>query len=404
MDKVAHRVKERRAKAPMRKTTGVPAALGALALVALTWQPACAVARAHPRIQSAQVPSVVSREPGNSAESACLIDVDTGRILYEKNADKRMRIASLTKIITAWIAVRSGKLDQMATASANAARQEGSSIYLTAGEKQTLRALTYALMMRSGNDAATTIAEFLDGSTEKFAAHMNRDVRGLGLTHSHFMNPHGLDHDDHYSTAHDMAVITAAALHNPVFKAIVSTRYYSIPWAGQKWDRKLRNKNKLLWMMAGADGVKTGYTKKAGRCLASSATRDGHQVALVLLRDGNDWLDSMHLLTFGLTGFERRNITELVCRDYEAQVRYGAKERVRLRTQGSIVYPLHRDETAAIEARTHIRTLSAPVREGIAAGDVEYWLQGRKLGTVKLVAAESVAPKGFWGRLRSIFS
>lgn len=405
MDKVAHRVKERSGQPEISRVKRLVVTLcSSLMVVGLIWQPLSADARTRTRLPQVAVPKVVSQAPGNSAETACLIDVDTGRILYEKNADKRMRIASLTKIITAWIAVRSGKLDQVATASQNAVRQEGSSIYLAPGEKQTLRALTYALMMRSGNDAATTIAEFLDGSTEKFAEHMNRDVRGLGLTHSHFVNPHGLDHDEHYSTAHDMAVITAAALHNPEFKKIVSTRAYTIPWQGQKWDRKMRNKNKLLWMMDGADGVKTGYTKKAGRCLASSATKDGHQVALVVLRDGNDWVDSMHLLTYGLTGYERRNVAELVHRDYVAAVRYGVRNDVALRTLGSVTYPLLRDETAEIEARTQIKTLSAPVRKGAVAGRVEYWFKGQKLGAVQLVATESVEPKGFWGRLRGIFS
>lgn len=404
MDKASHTVKKRDRQRMLRRSVRLAGAvIGSLVIASVTLVPS-ADARTRPRTQQGTVPSIVVHEPANSAESACLIDVDTGRILYAKNPDKRMRIASLTKIITAWIAVRSGRLGETATASANAVRQEGSSIYLSEGEKQTLRALTYALMMRSGNDAAATIAEFLDGTTGKFAEHMNRDVHALGLTHSHFMNPHGLDHDEHYSTAYDMAVITRAALQNAEFRKIVSTKYYTIPWAGQKWERKMRNKNKLLWMMPGADGVKTGYTKKAGRCLASSATKDGHQVALVVLRDGNDWVDSMHLLTYGLTGFERRNVAELVHRQYVAKVRYGVAPEVVLRTQGSIVYPLHRDETAAIETRPHIRALAAPVREGAVAGDVEYWFQGHKLGTVKLVAAQPVAPQGLWGRLRSLFT
>lgn len=402
MDKAVHSVKrQERWKRVQAKTLLWLCGI----LLATTCAPSADVlARTRTRLHNVPLPSVVTREPENSAESASLVDVDSGRVLYEKNADKRMRIASLTKIVTAWIAVRSGKMDQIVTISRNATRQEGSSVYLAEGEKQTLRALTYALMMRSGNDAATAIAEFLDGSTEKFAQHMNHEIKVLGLKSTNFMNPHGLDHDEHLSTAHDMAVITATALRVPEFHKIVSTKYYTIPWPNQTWERKMRNKNKLLWMMEGADGVKTGYTKKSGRCLASSATRGGHQVALVVLRDGNDWADSAHLLTYGLTGFERRNVTEWVHRDFVTKVRFGKQDEVRLIPHGTIIYPLHRDETAAIETRVTITPLSAPVRQGQEAGTVEYRLHGYVLGKVKLVTATNVLPKGLWGQVRSWFS
>ncbi len=376
-----------------------------LAITALVFEPfGSTLALAHDTEKVGNkigVPQIVTREPQIAAESASLIDVQSGRVLYERQPDKRMRIASLTKIITAWIAVRSGKLDAIVTASDRAVRQEGSSIYLARGEKQTLRDLTYAMMLRSGNDAATAIAEFLGGSTEKFADIMNAEVRKLGLTHSHFMNPHGLDHDQHYSTAHDMAVITATALKNPTFAAIVSTKYYSIPWQGQKWDRKMKNKNKLLWMLPGASGVKTGYTKKAGRCLASALTRDGRQVALVVLRDGQDWVDSAHLLTYGITAFDRRNICDIAFREFHAPVRFGQKSEVKVVPSGHLVYPLHQDETAAIEVKTvHIDKLSAPIRVGKKAGEVVYFLHGQKIGSLPLVTAETVDAKGFFGRLR----
>jgi len=406
MDRTRHSLKRQAA----RRRTGthglkIATAVTTLCLVVSGMaSPQIASARGHSRIEVVPAPQVVTQEPANSAETACLVDVTTGRILYEKHGDRRMRIASLTKIVTAWIAVRSGKLDQVVTVSPKATRQEGSSIYLASGERQTLRALTYALMMRSGNDAAMAIAEFLDGSEAKFAEHMNREVRSLGLTHSHFMNPHGLDHDEHFSTAHDMGVITATALRVPEFHRVVSTKIYTIPMPGESWDRKLRNKNKLLWMMPAADGVKTGYTKKAGRCLASSATRDGHQVALVLLRDGNDWIDSIHLLTYGLTGFNRTNIGQLAHRDFTTNVRYGVTDRVRLQPTGSLVYPVRPDEITEIATSLHVRSLGAPVRKGQVAGFVDYELHGVKLGTLTLVAAEPVEPKGLWGRIRGLFA
>ncbi len=375
-----------------------------VAMLCASAAPDLANARTRSRIQPIAVPPVLTREPDVSAEAACLIDVDTGRILYAKHADKRMRIASLTKIITAWIAVRSGKLDKVVTVSGHAVRQEGSSVYLGTGEQQTLRNLTYAMMLRSGNDSAMAIAEFLGGNEQRFAAIMNQEVHKLGLTHSHFMNPHGLDHPEHYSTAHDMAVITAAALHNPMFRQIVSTKFYTIPWPNQKWNRKLRNKNKLLWMMAGADGVKTGYTKLSGRCLASSFTRSGRQVASIVLRDGNDWVDSARLLTYGLTAYERRNVIDLVHIKVNAPVRFGQQDRVALKAVGDVSCVFHRDETAAIEAKiVKLKSLFAPVRPGQAAGIVEYVLHGQKLGQARLVTAEGVKAKGLLGRLRDLF-
>ncbi len=408
MDKAAHNVSQEKAgqRSPgnaRRARRAVSAATFFLLVTLCAADSALARDRTHTgRLDGA--PKVVAHEPSVSAEAAVLIDVDSGRILYEKAPDHRMRIASLTKIVTGWIAVRSGKLDQVVSVSQNAARQEGSSIYLVPGERQTLRNLTYAMMLRSGNDAATAIAEFLAGSTEHFAAEMNRQVRELGLTHSHFTNPHGLDNPQHYSTARDMAVITRSALQNPLFHRIVSTKYHTMPWPGEKWERKLRNKNKLLWMMPGADGVKTGYTRKSGRCLASSATRDGHQVVLVVLRDGNDWVDSIRLLTYGLTAYERRNVAQWVHREYRAKVRYGVAQSVLLVPRGRLVYPLHRDETAAIVDHVgRLRTLAAPVRPGQLAGYVEYRLHGQTIGRLPLVAAGEVKAKGLFGRLRELF-
>ena len=364
-------------------------------------QPATAMAARH--IPQLALQKKVLHVPGISAETACLIDVDTGRVLYELHGDRKMRIASLTKIITAWIAVRSGKLSQVVTVSPNATRQEGSSIYLAQGEKQTLLALTYGLMLRSGNDAATAIAEFLGGSVPKFAQMMNHDVQRLGLVHSHFMNPHGLDDPMHFSTAHDMAVITATALKNPVFHQIVKTKYYSIPWANQPWERKMKNKNKLLWMMTTADGVKTGYTKKAGRCLASSATMHGHQVALVVLRDPSDWVDSANLLTYGLTAFDRSNLVQSTPLHLSASVRFGTLKSVPLVMRGQVFYPLLASEKSLVSVTPlAVKKLSAPVKVGQNAGKVQFRFAGRVIGQADLVTVQAVQAKGWFGRLREM--
>ncbi len=361
------------------------------------------VMAAH-HIPKLSVQQHVTHVPAVSAEAACLVDVTTGRVLYELHGDRKMRIASLTKIITGWIAVRSGKLQQMVTVSHHAARQEGSSIYLAQGERQTLLALTYGMMMRSGNDAATAIAEFLGGSVPKFAQMMNHDVQSLGLVHSHFVNPHGLDDPMHYSTAHDMAIITATALKNHTFHQIVQTKYYSIPWTSQPWDRKMKNKNKLLWMMKNADGVKTGYTKKAGRCLASSATWQRHQVALIVLRDPSDWVDSANLLTYGLTAYDRSNLATAIPVSVSAPVRFGEVRSVSLHVRGQVIYPLLPSEKAMVRAvPVSVKKLSAPIQVGQPAGKVKYVLAGHVIGQADLVTASSVKGKGWFGRLREMF-
>lgn len=243
-----------------------------------------------------------------SAESAALIDVASGRVLYSKAGDKQMRIASLTKIMTAIVAIENGNLSDKVKVSGRAFGKEGSSIYLKLGEEMSLQNMLYGLMLRSGNDAATAIAEHIGGSEEGFVYLMNRKAEELGMTRSHFMNPHGLDANGHYSTANDMAKLTAYALENPIFKEIVKTEVKKAPNPNQSWDYTWINKNKMLNLFDGADGVKTGYTKLAKRCLVSSATRGGQQLAVVTLNDGQDWADHTKLLEFGFTNYPLKPI------------------------------------------------------------------------------------------------
>lgn len=248
--------------------------------------------------------------PSTHAQSASLIDVTSGRILYSKDGDKELRIASLTKIMTAIVAIEEGRLDEKVKVTSSAFAKEGSSLYLKLGEEMTLENMLYGLMLRSGNDAASAIAEHIGGSEEGFVLLMNRKAEQIGLTHSHFMNPHGLDADGHYSTANDLAKLTAYALHNPVFKRIVATENKSAPNPNESWEYSWHNKNKMLRLYEGADGVKTGYTKKAFRCLVSSATRDGQQLAAVTLNDGDDWNDHARMLDFGFEHFPLVEIAE----------------------------------------------------------------------------------------------
>lgn len=285
--------------------------------------------------------------PELSAEAAALIDVKSGRILYEKEGDKRLPIASITKIMTAIIALENHALDDIVTVSDRAEGVEGSSIYLRRGEKVKLINLLYGLMLRSGNDAAVAIAEHVGGSVEGFVFLMNQKAEELGMNNTHFANPHGLDDEKHYSTARDMAILTAYAMGNPVFQEIVSTRVKSVDWPGEQWNRLFINKNKMLRYYKGADGVKTGYTRKANRTLVSSATRDGMQLAAVTLNDPDDWMDHTNLLDWGFEHFvthpivsattpvkewdeKKGRVTALYpVRDFSYPLRDGEKERIR---------------------------------------------------------------------------
>lgn len=226
-----------------------------------------------------------------------VIEATTGRILSGNNYDVRLPMASTTKVVTAAIAVNSGKLDDIVTIPKEACGVEGSSIYLREGEKLTLRDLVYGLMLRSGNDAAEAIALYLGGSIEGFASMMNDYANGVGAKNTNFVNPHGLHDDNHYTTAHDLAIMTAKALDNDEFRKIVSCKNYKIESEGHE-TRYIANKNKMLNMYDGAIGVKTGYTKVAGRCLVSAAEREGVTAISVVLNEPNMWEKSISNLDY----------------------------------------------------------------------------------------------------------
>ena len=235
-----------------------------------------------------------------SASSAILMDVDSGRVLYEQNADAKMLIASTTKILTALVAIREGDLNDVVTVSREAAYTEGSSMYLKVGEKLTLETLLYGLLLCSGNDAAVAIAEHISGSQEDFAKLMNATAREIGMEHSSFANPTGLDHEDHYSAARDMARLACAAVENETLVRMASTRSVTIG------GRTMTNHNKLLNQIEGCIGLKTGYTMAAGRTLVSCVERNGQRLVAVTLQDGNDWADHAALYDYGFSTWWRR--------------------------------------------------------------------------------------------------
>lgn len=248
--------------------------------------------------------------PETAAEACILTDARTGEAIYENYADKRLPMASTTKIMTALVVLENAELDAEVTIPKEAAGIEGSSIYLAAGEVLTVRELLYGLLLESGNDSAAALAVHVGGNTENFVGMMNKKAEALGLCDTHFDNPHGLSSETHYTTARELAKITAYALENEIFSQIVSTDKYVIAERENCRARYFSNHNKLLRSLDICDGVKTGYTKDSGRCLVTSASYDESRFVAVTLNDRRDWKDHMEMLTFAANSFESIKIAE----------------------------------------------------------------------------------------------
>lgn len=219
----------------------------------------------------------------NVLTAEIVMNVDSKKILHEQNIDKKMFMASTTKILTAIVIIENCNLSEVVTITKKSVGVEGSSIYLEEGEKLTVKHLLYGLMLRSGNDCAETLALHCSGSIQEFCDLMNATASKIGAKNSNFVNPHGLHDDNHYTTARDLALISCYAIKNPVFKEIVSTKRIVIPQITRHYNRVLINKNKMLNELEGATGIKTGYTKKAGRCLVTSCERNGVELVCVVL-------------------------------------------------------------------------------------------------------------------------
>ncbi len=329
-----------------------------------------------------------------SAQKAILMDAGTGRVIYEKDADSRSLIASTTKIMTALVVCEQCNVLDRMKIPREAVGIEGSSMYLKEGEVLTIQELLYGLMLHSGNDAAVALAIYCGGTVEGFAQLMNDKAHRLGLTGTHFENPNGLDSPNHYSTARDLAVLTAYAMKNPIFAQTVSTKNVRV---GQ---RSLQNHNKLLWRVEGADGVKTGYTKAAGRILVSSAQRDGRRLVAVTINDGNDWADHESLLNMGFSQYKVRTIvTEGVCLG-SREIVGGEEKQVRLLAAESFAFPLAVDELPQIVIAAPDFAY-APVVQGQQAGYAYICLEDAVVGKVMLEYGETVemqkqTQKHFW--------
>lgn len=321
-----------------------------------------------------------------SATAAILMDADSGRVLYEQNADRKMLIASTTKILTALVAIHEGNLSDHVKVSKAAAYTEGSSMYLKVGEELTLETLLYGLLLCSGNDAAVAIAEHVGGGMERFVELMNTTAADLGMINSSFANPNGLDAETHYSTARDMAILACAAIENETLMRMASTRSVTIG------GRTMTNHNKLLSYMDGCLGLKTGYTKAAGRTLVSCAERNGQRLVAVTLQDGNDWADHQALYEYGFSAYPAFRAATLGQRIGTTNVKDGLYPTVPLVAAAGFSYPVGESERLKTELRLDA-PLCAPVAAGTRVGEAVFTLNGREVGCVDLLCGMSVPPK-----------
>ncbi|MDR1906136.1 MAG: D-alanyl-D-alanine carboxypeptidase [Clostridiales bacterium] len=328
------------------------------------------------------------------------MEQSTKRVLYGSNINARLPMASTTKIMTAIIAIEKNDITKKVKIPREAVGVEGSSIYLKENEEMTVEDLLYGLMLMSGNDSATALAVLSAGSVEKFAELMNKKANDLGAYNTQFANPHGLHHPNHYTSAYDLALITSYALNNPTFKKIVSSAKYTVKDTGSGVGaRYLHNKNKMLSMYNGADGVKTGYTKVSGRCLVSSAKRDGMQVVAVVLNHPDMWNDSIGLLN---RSFENFKLTKILSADggVSVPVSDGTKNSVKAAPR-DFYYPLRNGEKATCKIET--KKLKAPVKTGEIAGKIEISIDNRLLFEEKLYTIDSVKEKGMLDYFKELF-
>ena len=308
-----------------------------------------------------------------------LIEANSGRILASHNAQKQLPMASLTKIITAIVALENCEdLDKKQEIQKSAVGIEGSSIYLKAGEHLTVRELLYGLMLRSGNDSAVAIANIVGGTQENFIAKCNDFCKRIGATNTNIQNPNGLHSDNHYTTAEDLAKITAYALKNNIFAQIVSTKNIKIDNELGKYDhRMLRNKNRFLEMLSNADGVKTGYTKKAGRCFVGSSTRssDGLRLVCVLLNCVPMFQECKAIIELAEKNYTMQQLIDNDGYKASVNIKNGEGMTTMASSKNAFRYPLTNAETNQIQTTNTLKTMyEAPITTDQILGEVQIFL------------------------------
>ncbi len=329
---------------------------------------------------------------GISASSAVVMVAQTGEVLYEHNAHKKRSMASTTKIMTSLIVLEKADLKKEITVKKEELNVEGTSMGLLPDDKVTFEGLVYGMLLQSGNDAANVTASKLGGNIDNFVKMMNRRARELGMNSTNFVTPSGLDDDEHYSTAYDMALLGSAAVMNPDFRHISSQKQAAVYYGNPPYRRVLTNHNKMLRSYDGCVGLKTGYTKKSGRCLVTAAERGGVTIVAVTLNAPNDWNDHKVLLDYGFSKAENRpldNNTDSL----KIPVTGGKNSVVSVEVKNKAFVNIS-ENTQGISSHYILEPfLYAPVKKGDIVGKIVYFTSSQKVGEVILEASENVSAK-----------
>ena len=322
-----------------------------------------------------------------SAKSAVIYEPEGKNYIYEKNAEERLPMASTTKIMTALVVIEKCEPDEIVVIGPESVGIEGSSAYLREGDEYEVKELLYALLLQSANDAATALAYYTAGGIDEFSEFMNSKAKDLGLSNTHFTNPHGLDDKDHYTTAFDLAIMSAKLLENETLREIVST--YKKTFTYNERTRTYINHNKLLRSYDGCIGIKTGFTKRSGRCLVSAAERDGLKFITVTLNAPSDWSDHTALFDFAFDSFEKIQLTN--ASDYPKSVKIlgGNKDKIDISAEKELAVIKEKDNHCIEKSVFLPRYLIAPIRKGDVVGKVVYKLDD-KTYTVNIVAIEDI--------------
>lgn len=321
-----------------------------------------------------------------SAECAVVLSEQTGEILFEKNPHKQHSMASTTKIMTSLLAVESGKLQNEISISEKMLKVEGTSMGLLAGDSVSLDELLHGMLLQSGNDAANATAVFLSGSLESFAKDMNTRAMQIGMSNTNFVTPSGLDSGEHYSTAYDMALLGREAVSNSKFLSVCSKQKATLTYGNPPYQRTLYNHNKLLDYYDYALGIKTGFTKKSGRCLVSYAKKDGVGLVAVTLNAPNDWQDHKLMLDYG---FEKINSFEVTADLPESiSVVGGRSDSIKIMTDTFVYSSLN---SADVEHKVFLQKfVYAPITIGDIVGFWRIYADGELVKEIPITAAESI--------------
>ena len=356
-----------------------------------------------------QLPNTRPVPPGDklpqmTASSAIVIEAKTGHVLYERDAEKQMYPASTTKMMTLITALESNDLDEIVTVSDRASGAEGSTLWLEIGEQIPLGELLSGMILTSGNDAAIAIAEHVDGTVPEFAAHMTRRAHELGALNTNFVNANGLPDANHYTTAHDLARMAAYGYTLDDFENIVSAKEEYYPWVHDSTNKTLRSENQMLWLYEGGNGVKTGYTDAAGRCLVSAANRNGVQLIAVVLDSLYIWNDSIALLDYGFSKVGNEAIVRADETVETLPIVSGRKKTMQVKTVDELIMPTFKDDESAYNLEYDLPTyLKAPVKKGDTVGRVHVLCDGKEVAQTEVVATADVEQKSFFKMLLTYF-